>query len=81
MNDTINRLDVVVILGLLTLLAGVFVALTFVTIPTENRTLFAALAMIVGNGLGVYLGYRWGSSRGSAAKDQTIADLAKGSGS
>lgn len=80
MNDPNTRLDAFVVIGLLLLLAGILATLAHVPIPKDNQTLFAALAMAVSSGLSLYLGYRWGSSKGSAAKDATIADLAKGSG-
>lgn len=82
MNDTNNtaRLDAILIVGYLILLAAVILILSDHPIPKDNMSLFAALAMGVHTGLGIYIGYRWGSSRGSAMKDQALADAAKGSG-
>ncbi len=72
-----DRLDALVIFGFLVLLGGVLAALVFRTIPADNMPLFAALSSgVLGSGLGAYVGFRWGSSKGSAAKDATIATLA-----
>lgn len=74
MND--NRLDTAVILALLVILAGVLLVLAFVPVPDKNMTLFAALASgVVGAGVGSWVGFRWGSSTSSQAKDATIASL------
>lgn len=64
----------VLLLALLTLDLGV---LAFVSIPKENMELFTALsAGVIGSGVGAWIGYRWGSSKGSAGKDATIAAMA-----
>lgn len=76
-----NRLDAVLIIGLLVLLAAVLGVLSFVAIPKENMTLFAALSSgVVGASVAAYVGYRWGSSKGSASKDVTIATMAANAG-
>ena len=66
---------------MLLLLAGVLSVLAFVTIPQGNLPIFVA---IVSNGIvapiAVWTGFRWGSSKSSQAKDQTIATLAKSDG-
>ena len=77
MNDATDRLDALVILGLLVMLGFVLWSLVFVGIPKDNMTLFASLSSgTVGLGIGSYLGYRFGSSKGSAAKDATITAMA-----
>lgn len=74
-----NRLDAAVVLLLILLVAGVLAALAFVAIPDKNMTLFASLAGgIVGSSFTAYIQWRWGSSKGSAMKDQALADAAKG---
>ena len=76
MNDLSDRLDALVIMALLSLLGFALWALVFVNIPEKNETLFAAVVgTVLGGGLGAYIQYRWGSSKGSQAKDATIANL------
>jgi hypothetical protein len=76
MNDLTDRLDAFVVVSLVLLLGGILAALVFVPIPKDNVELFSALASgVVGAGVGAYVGYRFGSSKGSAAKDQTISAL------
>lgn len=59
------------------LLAAVLGILAFVAIPKENQQLFTALASgVIGSGVGTFIGFRWGSSKSSQAKDATIASLA-----
>lgn len=80
MSDTSGdrTLDAAVILGLLFILGSAIFILAFVQIPDKNETLFAALmGTVVGAGLGAYVNNRWGSSKGSAEKDQTIAAIAQ----
>lgn len=51
--------------------------LAFVDIPKENVELFTAIASgVIGASFVMWCNYRWGSSRGSAAKDVTIATMA-----
>lgn len=72
------RLDVAVVLALLGMVTLILLALVFVPIPDKNQTLFTSISTaLVTGGLGSYFGYRWGSSKGSASKDATIADLTK----
>lgn len=74
MND--NRLDAAVVLSLIVLLGGVLLILAFVQIPKDNLTLFGSIGSgVVGAGIAAYIGYRWGSSKGSQAKDDAIATL------
>lgn len=76
-----SRLDAAVVLALIGLIAGILWVLAFVDIPQKNATLFAAIAGgVVGSGLTAYINYRWGASKGSAAKDETINALAKSAG-
>ena len=76
-----SRLDAALVLGLLIILGGAVAVLAFVAVPKDNQSLLAALlGAVVGGGLTAYVNYRWGSSRGSAAKDETIAALAKKDG-
>ena len=78
MSDTTpSWLDVIVVLGLLFLMGSALYILAFVNIPDKNSSLFSALVGgVIGAGLMAYINNRWGSSRGSLAKDATIATLA-----
>lgn len=72
-----NVLDAVVILGLLFLMCSALYILAFVNIPDKNSSLFSALVGgVIGAGMMAYINNRWGSSKGSATKDATIATLA-----
>ena len=76
--SAVTVLDFIVVIGLLVLIGYIFVALTFTAIPEKNATLFAALAGgVVGSSLTAYVQWRWGSSKGSADKDQTISTMAE----
>lgn len=58
------------------LLAAILFILAFVTIPDKNMTLFTSLASgVIGSGVGTFIGFRWGSSKSSQAKDATIAQM------
>lgn len=62
---------------LMALLAAVLGLLAFVKIPDDNVQLFTALASgVLGSGAGTFIGFKWGSSKSSQAKDATIASLA-----
>lgn len=72
--ESSDQLDAAVIIILLFTLVGVLIALVFIPIPKDNVELFSALASgVIGSGVSGYLGYRFGSSRGAAAKDAVIA--------
>lgn len=77
MNADMNtRLDTVVILAVLFLISSAMFILAFVNIPDKNQTLFAALVGgVIGASLSTYVSYRWGSSKGSSVKDDTISQL------
>lgn len=76
MSDLLDRLDAFLVVALVLLMGGILTALIFVPIPKDNEELFSALASgVVGSGIGAYIGYRWGSSKGSATKDETISAL------
>lgn len=62
-------------LSLIALLSAVMAALAFVSIPSANVQLFTALAMVIAGGVGTFLGFKWGSSKSSQAKDATIAAM------
>ena len=51
--------------------------LAFVSIPDKNMPIFAALASggVLGT-LGTLIGYRWGNSRGSDQKTDTLSAIA-----
>ena len=71
-----NRLDALVIVGLLFMVGSALFVLAFVNIPDKNQSLFAAIVGgVIGSGLTAYVQNRWGSSKGSAAKDATITAL------
>lgn len=77
MNDKVDpRLVAALVIWLLTMATGAGLILAFVHIPKENGTLFTTLvtSLVVG-GLLTFIGFLWGSSKGSAAKDETIASL------
>lgn len=70
------RLDAAVFFALLFLLGSAIYILAFVPVPDKNMTLFAALVGgVIGSGVTTFVQWRWGSSKGSAAKDETIAAL------
>ena len=72
--DETSRLDQLVIVALLFLLGSALFILAFVDIPDKNSSLFSAIiGGVIGSGLTAYIQNRWGSSKGSAAKDATIA--------
>jgi hypothetical protein len=74
--DISNWLDALIISGLLFLLGSAIFILAFVTLPPKNEDLFSALVGgVIGASLMAYVNNRWGSSRGSAAKDETISTL------
>ena len=71
-----NRLDALVIVGLLFMVGSALFVLAFVNIPDKNQSLFAAIVGgVIGSGLTAYVQNPWGSSKGSAAKDATITAL------
>lgn len=70
------KFDVLVVGGFMLMLGAAGYALVTQNIPKDNMQLFTALAISVSGFLGVYVGYRWGASKGSAQKDQVIADMA-----
>lgn len=64
--------------ALLLLLTAILGVLAFHAIPPANAQLFTALSSgVVGAGVGTWIGFRWGSSKSSQAKDATIATLAQ----
>lgn len=73
-----SPLDAGIIMILLLMLTGSLAVLAFVTVPHDNLPVFIALAS---NGIVApivaYVSFRWGSSKGSQAKDETIASMAK----
>jgi hypothetical protein len=74
--DISNWLDALIISGLLFLLGSAVYILAFVTIPPKNEDLFSALVGgVIGASLMAYVNNRWGSSKGSATKDNTIQAL------
>lgn len=76
------RLVAALVVWLLAMATGAMLILAFVTIPKENGTLFTTLvtSLVVG-GLLTFIGYLWGSSKGSQSKDDVISNLAqKGDG-
>ena len=76
MNDTDDRLATFVIVALLFLLGASVFILAFVAIPKENADLFSALVGgVIGASVMAFINNRFGSSKGSAAKDNTIAAL------
>lgn len=76
--DSDLKLDTAVILALIFLMGSALFILAFVNIPDKNQTLFAALVGgVIGSGMTAYINYRWGSSKGSAAKDAMMATMAE----
>jgi hypothetical protein len=72
-----DHLDVLVIVGLLFLLGAAVFILAFVAIPDKNQDLFSALVGgVIGASIMSFINNRFGSSKGSATKDATIATLA-----
>lgn len=73
-----ENLDAVVILGLFALLSAILGVLAFIAIPDKNVQLFTALASgVVGAGVATIINNRWGTSRSSERKDDTIAKLSR----
>lgn len=71
-----DKLAAFVVVALVFILGSVLYILAFVDIPDKNQTLFASIAGgVVGASIMAYINNRYGSSKGSAAKDATIADL------
>lgn len=71
-------LDAGIILLLILEGAGVIGLLAFVSIPDKNLPILSAFAAALITGpIGVYTGFRWGSSKTSQQKDETIATMAK----
>ena len=64
---------------LMLIVSGLFsvllVALLFVQLPTANKDVVVALAGLLGTSFATIVGFFFGSSRGSQAKDQTISSL------
>lgn len=72
-----RTLDAAFIFAMLFLMGSAVFILGFHDIPKDNMPLFAALTSgTVGSSIGAYVGYRWGSSKGSQAKDDTIVQMA-----
>jgi hypothetical protein len=71
-------IDTFLAIAIVVLLFAIVLILAFQPIPEKNMTLFASLGSgVIGAGFGTLIGYRWSSSKGSAAKDDTIAAIAK----
>ena len=63
-------------LTMIGLLAAALGGLMFVPVPTDNRDLAIAIVTgVLGASVKDIVGYYFGSSKGSAAKDETIARL------
>jgi hypothetical protein len=78
MSDQNGRLDALVITVLLFLLGSAVFILAFVPIPDKNQDLFSALVGgVIGASIMAFINNRYGSSKGSAAKDDAIAALTK----
>lgn len=76
-----SPLDAAIILLLIMLGAGTLTILAFVTIPDKNLPIFSAFgAALITGPIGAYVGFRWGSSKGSQDKDATIATMAASTG-
>lgn len=64
-------------LCLLAALLADLAVLAFADIPDKNLELFTAISSgVLGSSFMAWINYRWGSSRGSAGKDATIAAMA-----
>lgn len=72
-----SKLDSAIILLLIFLAFVVVMLLAFVAIPDKNLPILSAFASAAVTGpLGIYFGFRWGSSKTSQDKDATIATMA-----
>lgn len=62
------------VIGLETLLLALYVGVSFFkAIPTDSQqTVSLIIGAFIGH-IGTFISYKWGSSAGSAAKDETIA--------
>jgi hypothetical protein len=62
--------------GIVTVVLIVIILLFFVTIPTPNKdVLNTVIGVLVGTGFGSVVGYYFGTSSSSKAKDETISTL------
>lgn len=74
--NTDIRLDAAVFFALLFCLGSAIYILAFVAIPDKNMTLFAAIVGgVIGSGVTTFINWRWGSSKTSSTKDDTINQL------
>jgi len=65
-----SLLQLIIAAGVLALMGFCLAAVVFVAIPKEQLNLFTALASgVVGGAFGVVVGFLFGSSLGSRAKD------------
>lgn len=60
------------------LFGGMLCVLAFHTLPPENKDLFNVLLGSLSTAFITGIGYFWGSSSSSRAKDETITSIAKG---
>lgn len=72
-----SYVDVLLASAIVVWVSGIILVLSFVTIPKDNMPLFAALASggVLGT-LGTLIGYRWGGSKASDQKTDTISAIA-----
>ncbi len=75
-----QRLDAAIIFALIFVMVAALGILAFVNIPAQNQTLFTTVVTGIVGFIGIYVGFRWGTSKSSAAKDATIASVVKGDG-
>ena len=70
-------IDLLLAVALVLWVTMIIIILAFVAIPDKNMPVFAALASggVLGT-LGILVGYRWGNSRGSDQKTDTISAIA-----
>jgi len=65
-----SLLQLIIATGVMTLMSFCLVAVVFVAIPKEQLNLFTALASgVIGGAFGIVVGFLFGSSLGTRAKD------------
>jgi hypothetical protein len=79
--DFMSRVDMMAFLVGLTVM-GCFITITlaliYIPIPKENRDSLSILLGIISGGVGSLVGYYFGSSKGSAKKNDIIEKITEG---
>jgi len=72
--DPINKLDAVLVIGVLLIIGGVCWVLAYRDVPQANLAILASIVSgLMGAVIGGYAGYRWGASDALKRAQATIA--------